>query len=136
MCSHTGEISYFRIYRQLRARRVLSIFKDAPPRTRRALLLHKVSMSYFVDRHTNQLLYLPYLSHRYFHHFGLGGEIRDICDDFITINCHILKWKFSRGLTCEICENKTTAKITMYTVTQYIFNTPLTQSCIIGPIRA
>ena len=36
---------------------------------------------------------------------------RDFCDIFITINSHILKWKFSRGLTREIHEN-----ITMYTV--------------------
>ena len=41
---------------------------------------------------------------------------RKVCDFFITINSHILKWKFSRGLTRKNCENKTTAKITMYTV--------------------
>ena len=41
---------------------------------------------------------------------------RDICGVFITINNHILKWKFPWGLTREIRENKTTVKITMYTV--------------------
>ena len=35
---------------------------------------------------------------------------------FITINRHKLKWKFLQGLTRKIRENKTTAKITMYTV--------------------
>ena len=37
-------------------------------------------------------------------------------DVFITINRRVLKWTCSRGLTREIRENKTTAKITTYTV--------------------
>ena len=57
--------------------------------------------------------------HRYFRDFGLSGEICEslisqFSDVFITINRHILKWKCSRGLTREIRENKTTAKITTY----------------------
>ena len=64
---------------------------------------------------------------RYFHDFGLGGEICEglilrFCDVFITINSHILKWKFSRGLTREIHENKSTAKITTYTVSHGSYN--------------
>ena len=35
---------------------------------------------------------------------------------FITINSHILKWKFSWRLTREIRDNKTSVKITTYTV--------------------
>ena len=49
--------------------------------------------------------------------FGLGGEFCDFCDVFITINSHMLKWKFARGLTREIRENKTTAKIITYIYT-------------------
>ena len=48
----------------------------------------------------------------------VGAEIREglisqFSDVFITINRHKLKWK-SRGLTREIHENNTTAKITTY----------------------
>ena len=60
--------------------------------------------------------------HVYLRDFGLGGEIRDgLISHFLwwflnTMNSHILKWTFSRGLTREIHQNKTTAKITTYTV--------------------
>ena len=39
---HCAIDSMFKIYRQLRARRAISIFKDVPLRTRRALSLYKV----------------------------------------------------------------------------------------------
>ena len=62
-----------------------------------------------------------YFTYRYFRDFGPGWGIREglilhffWC--FIAINSHILKQKFLRGPTREICENKTTAKITTYTV--------------------
>ena len=42
------------------------------------------------------------------------GLLSQFCDVFITVNSHVLKLKFSRGLTREIRENKTTAKITTY----------------------
>ena len=45
-----------------------------------------------------------------------GLNFMQFSDVFITINRHKQKWKFSRGLTCKIHENKTTAKITTYTV--------------------
>ena len=60
-------------------------------------------------------------AYRYFCGFGLGAEICEglisrISDVVITINRHKLKWKSSRGLTREICENNlTTAKIITYT---------------------
>ena len=65
--------------------------------------------------------YAIYFVYRYFRDFGLGGQIHDglisrFCDVLITINSHVLKLKFSRGLTRKIHENKTTAKITTYTV--------------------
>ena len=57
-------------------------------------------------------------------HFTLGREICDgliswffLC--FITINSHILTWKYSRGLTCQIRGNKITAKITVYKVDEH-----------------
>ena len=59
-------------------------------------------------------------AYRYFHGFGLGAEI---CEGLILwyLWCfhyyrHKLKWTFLQGLTREICENKTTTKITTYTV--------------------
>ena len=69
--------------------------------------------------------YAIYFVHRYFHDFRLSGEIREslisrFSDVFITINKHILKLKCSRGLTREIHENKTTAKISTYTVSAHM----------------
>ena len=53
------------------------------------------------------ILYTPYISRTdIFCNFGLAGEIHD----------GLLKWKFLRGLTREIHENKPTVKITTYTV--------------------
>ena len=56
------------------------------------------------------IVYAIYCTYRYFHNFGLGwgiceGLISWFCDVFITMNSHILKGKFSRGLTHEIREN-------------------------------
>ena len=71
-----------------------------------------------LDGHT---VYAIIFAYRYFHCFGLGLEICEglisrFSDIFITINGHRLKWIFLRGLTRDICENETTAKITTYTV--------------------
>ena len=44
------------------------------------------------------------------------AQFCDFGDVFITKNSYILKWEFLRGLTREIRKNKTTAKITTYTV--------------------
>ena len=61
------------------------------------------------------------------------AEFPDFCDVFITINSHILKWKFSRGLTREICKNKTNPKITMYTVVEttnnYLYFASVLERC-------
>ena len=58
-----------------------------------------------------RLLYTPYISRCW-----NSCPNSKWLDFVITINSHILKWKFSRGLTRKNCENKTTAKITTYTV--------------------
>ena len=77
----------------------------------------KVALEYkFVLMRLTITVYAIYFVYRYFHDFGLGGQI---CDGFILrffINSHVWKLKFSRKLTCEIRENETTAKITTYTV--------------------
>ena len=80
-----------------------------------------------------------YFAYIYFRGFGLSAEIREglisrFSDVFIHINRHTLKWKFLRGLTREIRENKTTAKITTYTVCSYKMKTTIascTYSCIV-----
>ena len=76
-----------------------------------------VSLSLY-PKHT---VYAIIFAYSYFRDFGLGAGIRKgliswFSDVFITIHRQKLKWKFSRGLTCEIRENKTTTKITTYTV--------------------
>ena len=59
-------------------------------------------------------VYTIIFAYRYFHGFGPGAEIRkDFSDVFIIINRFKLKWKFLRGLTCEIHENITTYTVTM-----------------------
>ena len=68
---------------------------------------------------TKATVYAIYFAYRYFRDFSQGQQIpRDfmIFYVFITINSHVLKLTFSRGLTLK---NKTTTKITTYTV---IFN--------------
>ena len=67
---------------------------------------------------------IRHIFHAQKYNFGLSGEIREslisrFSDVFISINRHILKWKCSHGLTRKIRENKTTAKITTYTVLIY-----------------
>ena len=57
------------------------------------------------------IVYTIILAYIYFRDLGLGAEICEgiishFSDVFITINRHKLKWKFSRGLTHKICENK------------------------------
>ena len=70
----------------------------------------------------NNTVYAIIFAYIYFHGFGLGSEICEglisrFSDAFFTLNRHKLKWKFSRGLTRE---NKTTAKITTFTVYSYL----------------
>ena len=74
---------------------------------------HELDLALYCIRHN--------FTYRKCHDFGLGAEIHEgvisrFSDVFITINRHQLKWKFLQGLTREILENKTTAKITMYSV--------------------
>ena len=73
-----------------------------------------MEMAFISFLHT---VYAIHFAHRYFHDFGLSGEIREsliscFSDVFIT---DILKWTFSYGLTREIRGEKT-LKITTYTV--------------------
>ena len=77
-----------------------------------------------------------YFVHIYFHDFGLGWQIREglisrFCDVFVTINSHVLKLTFSRGLTREIRENKTSVKITTYTV--HVINHKIVSQPIFWP---
>ena len=70
------------------------------------------------------LLYTPYISRTDIFAildqgaYSRGLNFRIFCDFFITINSHVLKLKILRGLTREIRETKTTAKLTTYTVLQ------------------
>ena len=59
-------------------------------------------------------IYAIYFVYRYLHDFGLGEEIHDgliswllWCFHYCTINSHVLKWKFSQGLTRKIRKKKT-----------------------------
>ena len=69
---------------------------------------------YAKDVYTCFSMYAIYFAYRYFCDFGLGWQIREGL--ISRFNSHVLKLKFSRGLTREIRENKTIAKIIMYTV--------------------
>ena len=65
-------------------------------------------------------VYAIYFVHRYFRDFGLSGEIREslfsrFSDVFITINRHIEVEMFARS-DSRNSQNKTTSKITTYTV--------------------
>ena len=80
------------------------------------------SYKYEINSHQNQMnhvLYTSYILHvDIFTILDEVGKFAMVCDVFITINSHILKWQFLWGLTREIRKNKTTTKITMYTVHQ------------------
>ena len=58
---------------------------------------------------TTATVYAIYFAYRYFHDFGLGGEIRDFSDVFITIKLPYMEVKIFVGTDLEIHRNKTTA---------------------------